>query len=364
MLLKKLNLQLADIQGKYMDRPHLRTIGINDFIRWHEEDSLVLSPKFQRRRVWPPKARAFLIDTILRGLPVPKIYMRQNLDLRTSKTIHEVVDGQQRLNAVIDFRAGKFNLAQDNSLYPAASFATLPKEAQRSFLTYEFSVDLLIDAADADILDIFARINSHSVTLNAQEKRNAKFFGSFKATAYSLGFQHLEFWKKHKVLTDTAIARMKEAELTSELLVGMAAGLQDKKKSLDTYYQKWDDRFPYKQKSVDRFQDVIDLLENHVGDFLVESNFKRPPLFYSLFLVVYELRYGVLGDFSKAKASFGDKEGKKLRNALKVLNRTLDVPTPPAGHLAFVAASQRQTDNIAPRRARHKAILEEYKKGS
>ena len=71
-----------------MDRAHLRSIGVNDFIRWDAERSLILSPKFQRRRVWPTKAKAFLIDTILRGLPIPKLYMRQHLDVKTSKTGH------------------------------------------------------------------------------------------------------------------------------------------------------------------------------------------------------------------------------------------------------------------------------------
>ena len=321
----------------------------------------MLSPKFQRRRVWPTKARAFLIDTILRGLPIPKIYMRQHLDVRSSKTIHEVVDGQQRLSAVLDFRTDRLQLSPDNSEYPKKTFTALPKEAQRAFLAYEFSVDLLIDAADADVLDIFARINSHSVPLNAQEKRNARFFGSFKTTVYGLGFQHLEFWKKHRILSDSAVARMKEAELTSELLVAMAAGLQDKKKSLDSYYKKWDDRFPYKQKSVERFQDIIDLIEGQFGSHLAQSKFRRSALFYSLFLALYEIRYGNLGDLSGGRKSFGDREGQKLRGALAKLDDILEMERPPSDFQPFVTASQRQTDNIGPRRIRHKAILEEFK---
>jgi hypothetical protein len=67
-------------------------------------------------------------------------------------------------------------------------FDDLPAEAQRKFLSYEFSVDLLVDATDADVLDVFARINSYSLPLNEQEKRNAKFFGAFKQTVYDLGF--------------------------------------------------------------------------------------------------------------------------------------------------------------------------------
>jgi len=344
-----------------MDRPYLRSIGVGDFIRWRKENTLMLSPKFQRRRVWPPKARSFLIDTIMRGFPIPKLYMRQHLDLRSSKSVHEVVDGQQRLGAVLDFRDDRVRLPEDDSDRAGKTFSELERDDQRKFLTYEFSVDLLVDAADADVLNIFARINSYSVPLNAQEKRNARFFGSFKQTVYSLGFQNLEFWKKHRILSDTAMARMKEAELTSELLVAMAAGLQDKKKSLDKFYDKWDDRFPYKEKSIDRFFDVVDLIERDLGESLNDSNFRRPALFYSLFLAVYELRYGDLGDFSLGKKSFSHHDGKRLLAALAHLDDALEAEHPPKHLSQFVAACQRQTDNIAPRRTRHATILSEYR---
>jgi hypothetical protein len=343
-----------------MDQPRLRAIGISDFLRWNAENTLVLSPKFQRRRIWPRKAKAFLIDTILRGLPIPKLYMRQQLDLRSEKTIHEIVDGQQRLSAVLEYRADGFALLRDNEPWGPRRYSELPGGAQKAFLKYEFSVDLLVDAADADILDIFARINSYAVPLNAQERRNAKFFGSFKSVVYGLGFQHLEFWKKHGILSDTSIARMREAELTSELLVAMADGLQDKKKSLDAFYDRWEDRYPYKQKSVARFQDIIDLIDRYLGDDLRQSNFRRPALFYTLFLALYQLRYGELGDLEGSKKAFGDEEGRRLKEALRKLDEIVENEEPPAGYQAFVEASQRQTDNIAPRRARHRRLLRTY----
>lgn len=342
-----------------MQRSHSRTIGVTDFLRWHDEKTLTLSPKFQRRLVWPPKARAFLIDTILRGMPIPKLFMRQHLDMRGAKAVHEIVDGQQRLAAVLDFRKDEVALSQDHPEYPGAVFSKLPREVQKTFLTYEFSVDLLVDAADADVLDIFARINSYSVPLNRQEKRNARFFGSFKTMVYALGFRHLEFWKKHQILTDAAIARMKEAELVSELVVAMAEGLQDKKTSLDGYYKRWDDRFPYRKKSIDRFADIIDLLEEHLGSDISRSNFRRPPLFYSLFLAVYEQRYGTLGDFSGTKRSLGDAFDERLRRAITKLDEVLDAKSPPDQYRAFVLACQRQTDNLAPRGRRRETILTE-----
>ena len=75
---------------------------INDFREWNELGQLELAPKFQRRKVWLLMAKSYLIDTILRGSPIPKIYIRQKLDLeKSSKTIREVVDGQQRITSLI-----------------------------------------------------------------------------------------------------------------------------------------------------------------------------------------------------------------------------------------------------------------------
>lgn len=58
-----------------------RTYSINDFLEWHDKKQLVLSPKFQRRAVWSENAKSYLMDTILRGKPIPKVFIRQKLNV-------------------------------------------------------------------------------------------------------------------------------------------------------------------------------------------------------------------------------------------------------------------------------------------
>jgi hypothetical protein len=53
-----------------------RTYSVNDFLEWESRSQLELNPRFQRGPVWSPAAKSFLIDTMLRGKPIPKIYMR------------------------------------------------------------------------------------------------------------------------------------------------------------------------------------------------------------------------------------------------------------------------------------------------
>lgn len=83
---------------------------INDFLEWYTRDELVLSPKFQRRSVWSQKAKSYFIDTIIRGLPLPKIFMQQEVDLETRKTVRQIVDGQQRIRAILSFIEDGFKI--------------------------------------------------------------------------------------------------------------------------------------------------------------------------------------------------------------------------------------------------------------
>ena len=59
---------------------------------------------------------------------------------------------------------------------------------------------LLLDLPDRDILDIFARLNTYSVSLNKQELFNAKYFGYFKQLVYKLSGDYYTFWTENKYL--------------------------------------------------------------------------------------------------------------------------------------------------------------------
>lgn len=75
---------------------------------------------------------------------------------------------------------------QHNSKYGGLYFSQLSQvddEVQANILNYEISVDLLVNMPNPEVLDIFSRLNSYSVTLNEQEKINANHFGPFKLLA-------------------------------------------------------------------------------------------------------------------------------------------------------------------------------------
>jgi len=347
-----------------MRRPDRSNYTPLDFLQWDDAGTLAISPKFQRRGVWTRPAQSFLIDTLLLGLPVPPIYLRVTQDEERQIMIREVVDGQQRISAILDYIRDKYSLTKNiESPYVGKTFSELDKEARDRILHYSLICEVFYGVEDRDILRIFARLNMHSVKLNAQELRNGKFFGQFKRCAYDLSFEHLEFWRNAKIFSEQSIARMQEVELTSELLILAIAGLQDKKKSIDSFYDKFDEDFPDRRVLEDRFRSTIDAINESIGDKLKLTEFRRVPLFYSLYAAIYHRLYGVprvdLPTPASKRMTRLDLDA--LYSAVTELSSILEAAkdedgTPPAGYDNFIRACLRQTDNLRPRQIRMETI--------
>lgn len=337
------------------------TVAVSEILKWHKEGTLLLSPKFQRRSVWKDKARAYLIDTMLNGLPIPKIFLRVASDPKTGKETHEIVDGQQRLRSVLEFLCGDLKAAKDiNGRSSEIAFKELPKRQKKEFMKYEFSVDLLKRAKDRDVYDLFRRLNTYTYSLSRQEKRNGSYFGPFKRTVYSLSAQTYDFWLESKIFSSVTISRMAEAELISELLVVILDGLQDKKqKPLRRFYEKFEPEgsFGKKGECVACFNRCLDTIKKIFGDTLKDSEFRRRPLFYSLFCVVFDALYVMpKSPVNNQRHKIPEKNYEDIRNALEGLGDQLRIQPPKRKFLPFIEALARQTDNIGPRATRHKFV--------
>ena len=278
-------------------RFNTRNYSVRDFEEWNEKGELDLAPKFQRREVWTDKARSYLMDTIIRGKPIPKLYMRQDTDPKTRRTRREIVDGQQRLKTVLTFLKDGFKVSKThNEDCGGKYFGQLDNGTQRDILRYEFVVDLLQDMQDGDVYDVFARINTYSVSLKAQELRNAKWFGEFKTAVYTLANDFVTFWDSNSIFTPKQMLRMAEAEFVSELLIAMSLGIHEGRRGvIDAYYKKWDDQFPSRKVLENRFREIVDSIGGVFGTDLPESEFRATRLFYPLFCAIYHLKFGLHG---------------------------------------------------------------------
>src|SRR5690606_1571243 len=93
---------------------------IKDFVQL--ADNIDFSPVYQRYgNIWSPEKKKLLIDTVLNGFDIPKFYfnyfIEQNNILNQSNSIYAVIDGKQRLHALLDFVNEKFPLSQECNLY-------------------------------------------------------------------------------------------------------------------------------------------------------------------------------------------------------------------------------------------------------
>jgi hypothetical protein len=301
-----------------------RVYSINDFIEWDRNNQLELNPKFQRRSVWSDNARSYLMDSIMRGKPIPKVFIRQKINPLTKTSVREVVDGQQRLRTILSyvkdgFKVNKKHNAQYGGLY-FSQLAMIDDDIQTNILNYEISVDLLTNLPDAEILDIFSRLNSYAVTLNEQEKINADHFGPFKTLADQLGHKYHEFWIDSKILNESSVVRMGDVSLVADLLIAVTDGIKSKKQ-IKSYYDQYEQHFDHDPEVLAaNFDTIMGLIGAIFGNNLRYSEFRRIHVFYSLFTSLYHLMFGIKGLHMPQKPITTD-------NLEKTINALLDIET-------------------------------------
>ncbi|MBD7990766.1 DUF262 domain-containing protein [Ochrobactrum sp. Sa2BUA5] len=342
-----------------------RTYSINDFVEWNNQKQLVLNPQFQRRAVWSEKAKSYLIDTILRGKPIPKVFIRQKLNVTTRTSIREVVDGQQRLRTILSYIADGFSVSRgQHPEFGGMKFSQLPEEVQSQFLSFEIAVDLLINLPDSEILDIFARLNSYAVVLNEQEKINASHFGPFKVLADQLGFEYNSFWTEQKILSAQQILRMQEVNLVADILISMIEGIKSKKQ-IKRYYSLYENEF---QHDTDlllfQFRQVLDVISAMFPEGLANTEFHRNHIFYTLFTAVFHCQFG-LKNFTHRGVPVGrlllltEADIQRARNGLDVVSELFEAEagTVQGDAAQFVQDSRRATTDEAVRERRTRYIL-------
>ncbi|WP_025163903.1 DUF262 domain-containing protein [Pseudomonas taeanensis] len=140
--------------------------------------SIDLRPDFQRDMVWNKAKKQGLIDTILRDWKFPPVFFV----VTGNDEMMEVLDGQQRLSAIVEFLENEF--AIDGSIEPhdteiqklnGLRFSQLPDRVRFRIEQYSIRIHELYDYQEGEPYELFFRLNQ-GVTLTPAEKRNT-FFG-------------------------------------------------------------------------------------------------------------------------------------------------------------------------------------------
>lgn len=318
-----------------------------------EAKTIVVNRDYQRSpKVWPPAARSYLIDTILSGYPVPKFSLYQITDLRSRKTIYEIVDGQQRTEAIFDFFSDRLRLTGKGP-YAGLRFSQLDEDMQQRFLSYQLSTDIFSSATQEDIRQVFRRMNSYNVPLNRQEQRHATHQGLMKWFIVEMSELYSQALKEMGVFSEAQLSRLNDGRLLTDMCFTFSVGLRSQSENaLDDYYKDREETFSEETEMRERFADIFSTLlgwpDLHRGPLMTAYNF------FSLGVALsHSLRPAEpLQEAYRVDAPIKLDEEVVLPN-LSTLASVLEDPEDSGEMLSFYTASREGTNRAGPRATRH-----------
>lgn len=290
------------IKPRVMTKPQFSSVKILQLVKWYDRGRgpLNLEPEFQRSSVWSKSERSKLMDTILRGYPLPAVVFYKHRDSETHRQVYDAIDGKQRIESILqfmgemkgrdkDFEAVFTHVEDDEEVTVKSTWRHLHDSNKRSIFRYEMPV-VWLDGNPSEVREVFVRINSTGKALSKQEIRKAKYFKSgflkeMTKVAASVRSKLLEMG----VLSDAQITRMKDIEFVSELVLSvMYNAVQDKKRVLDRAMTPNGVDMRSLGKAVRRFKAALKRVNRILPD-ICETRYTKAADFYTLLVLIARL---------------------------------------------------------------------------
>jgi hypothetical protein len=334
---------------------------IAEYCESFDRKALRVNTTYQRsNKVWPLAAQSFLIESILKGFPIPKISLFAQTDRISRKTVREIVDGQQRTTAIYAFYNGDLRLSRTIDVDEAAgrTYDELVPHLQDQFLTYSLAIDEFVNTTEREIREVFRRINSYVVALNPEEQRHARWQGDFKWYIYHLSSTFDDQMSEVGVFTKRQLVRMQDMKLFAEVTHALNEGfMTTNKRHLDRLYEHNDERFDQAEQYSKWISDAVErLFDMHR---LWKTPLVKPYSTYSFLLAAIHAEH----DRSKLRPSLGqgavelaateETEGRLLGVVDALENKST---TGPYGQ--FVKATISQTNVKRQRETRARLFLD------
>jgi hypothetical protein len=253
---------------------------------------LVANPEYQRGAVWSTDQKKRLVDSLFRNYPLPLIYLHHVHTSVAGLTRDglDVIDGQQRINAIYGFSEGAFKLFDPkidaaDARFPSfiqdapcewggKAFDSLSKELQQKFLDTPLSVVYVNTSIPNEARDLFIRLQA-GMPLNAQEKRDA-WPGKFTEFVLKTGgkpeldrYPGNDFF--NVAMKSKGNNRGEVRQLTAQMMMLFVSkrhsgNFCDTKRDLidEFYYQNLD--FDLSSEDAKRFENILNILTEALRD--------------------------------------------------------------------------------------------------
>ncbi|MEE1814560.1 DUF262 domain-containing protein [Streptomyces sp. SP18ES09] len=170
-------------------------MSIQEAYSLYRSEKLTVNRNYQRKLVWGVEEKIHLIDSILRGYPIPLFLFAE-----TSDHNYEIIDGMQRLDAIFGFIEQRYGINSESpkkffdlnefsrarQLADAEEFEREPNSPElisaaqcADLLDYQLAVTIFGPREESKVTEVFRRINSGGRQLSAQEKRQAGVVSEF-----------------------------------------------------------------------------------------------------------------------------------------------------------------------------------------
>ncbi|GAA3228327.1 DUF262 domain-containing protein [Oerskovia jenensis] len=159
---------------------------------WFSQNKLYVNRRYQRKLVWTLPEKQKLVSSVLRELPIPAVLLAER-----EGGAYEIIDGLQRLHTLMSFVETSFP-TEEGDLFdvkrfltaherqkavgfskPAGEYGLLGAREIATFLDYPLSISIMRGASEAEVDDVFSRINTYGHLLSNQERRQAGVQGDF-----------------------------------------------------------------------------------------------------------------------------------------------------------------------------------------
>jgi hypothetical protein len=261
-------------------------MSVADYCQDYISGKIRVNEDYQRKvGLWTSQARSYFIESILLEFPIPKVYLYARLDLKSRQVIKEVVDGQQRTQALVLFYNGKQRLTSniDTEELRGLRYSQLNDEWQSKFLSYSLPIDQFSGTSDDEVREAFRRMNANNVPLNDEEQRNALFQGEFKWFIVRIGDKYQQHLHKLGLFSRRDLIRMSDLKLYAEIALALDGGFSTVKgKQIDDIYRKYNAAFPIEGEFDRRVSSAVEYVLSRPD--LHQSTFLRGHVFQSLAL--------------------------------------------------------------------------------
>lgn len=241
-----------------------------------------LNPDYQRNHRWRDETSSKLIESLILNIPIPVIYLSEDVDVdeevEDDVPRYSVIDGQQRLTAITKYMNNQFELVglevlEDLNGY---DYDNLPPFLVRRLEERTIKCLRIDSTIDPQVkYDIFERLNSGAVELEAQELRNAIYRGKFnnmiKKLARNKDFMELLNINEDDLESNNKVKKMQDIELVlrffaldNDNYINIKKGF---KKFLSDEMEKFNKYDNDKlEKMEKKFENCMRIINNSFGD--------------------------------------------------------------------------------------------------